>query len=268
MKVTVTKITGFAEAFETMFISKRSWTPELGEEIRKVCNVIELHKLGVNVIQDQYKEAKEKFDKWLSILLRMGRKHITVLRFIDITIVTEGIHRGAQDDIDSHARRFDNRIIRNSTRLATFSEDEMSDFYKGKILTTASIMKNICKNIPDKVYEMSDGYFYSEDDYEATKEEFVEGNVTVTNIWVRTANGYILEQYKDDKDVKRGLYPLSIPSNFISKINLCEWGHVFKERNQNGGANPEVKEWAEMVTAAIAAEYPQITREYVLSIEN
>ena len=41
MKVTVTKITGFAEAFETMFISKRSWTPELGEEIRNVCFIVE-----------------------------------------------------------------------------------------------------------------------------------------------------------------------------------------------------------------------------------
>jgi hypothetical protein len=267
MKVTVTKITGFAEAFETMFISKRSWTPELGEEIRCVCEIVESYKTG-RVPQQEYDEVIGKFEKWLGMLLRMGRKHITVLRFIDITIVTEGLHRGGQDDVDAHARRFDNRIIRNSTRLATFDEDEMSDYYRGKILTTGSMLKRLAIDIPDKVYEMSDGYFYSENDYETNQEEFTEGNVTVVNVWVRAANGYILEEYKDNKDVKRGLYPLSIPSNFISKINLCEWGHVFGERNQDGGANPEVKDWAEMVTTAITEVYPQITREYVLSIEN
>ena len=61
---------------------------------------------------------------------------------------------------------------------------------------------------------------------------------------------------------------LSIPSNFISKINLCEWGHVFQQRNKDGGANPEVKEWAEEVMKQINDFHGQITREYVLSIEN
>jgi thymidylate synthase ThyX len=195
----------------------------------------------------------------------MGKRHITVLRFIDITIVTEGLHRGGQDDVDAHARRFDNRIIRNSTRLATFAEDEMSDFYKGKILTTGSMLAKMNRNIPEKVYEMNDGHWYTEEEYNTIIN--IE-NVYAKNVWVRAANGYILEEYKDDKDVMRGLYPLSIPSNFISKINLCEWGHVFGERNQDGSANPEVKEWAEAVLAAITQVYPQITREYVLSIEN
>lgn len=264
MKVTVTKIAGFAEAFETMFISKRSWTPELGEEIRCVCEIVESYKTG-RVSQQEYDEVIGKFEKWLGMLLRMGRKHITLLRFIDIAIITEGMHRGGQDDCDSHAKRFDNRIIRNSTRLATFSEDEMSDYYKGKILTTGSMLGKLDMNIPEKVYEMNDGHFYTEEQY---NEVIKTMNVYVVNIWVRAANGYILEEYKDNKDVMRGLYPLSIPSNFISKINLCEWGHVFGERNQNGTANPEVKDWAEMVTAAITEKYPQITREYILSIEN
>ena len=81
-------------------------------------------------------------------------------------------------------------------------------------------------------------------------------------------NGYVKEEYKNNKDVKRGLYMLSIPSNFVSKINLCEWGHVFKERNLNGGANPEVKEWAEEVTRQITSMHRQITRDYILTIEN
>ena len=56
--------------------------------------------------------------------------------------------------------------------------------------------------------------------------------------------------------------------NFISKINLCEWGHVFKERCDDGTANPEVKRWAEEVMAQITDFHNQITRDYVLSIEN
>lgn len=90
MKTTVTSISGFAEAFESMFISKRSWTPELAIEIRRVCMEYEL-------TDTPSLEVKEKFNKWLDMLLRMGRRHITVLRFIDITIMTEGLHRGGQD---------------------------------------------------------------------------------------------------------------------------------------------------------------------------
>ena len=40
MKATVTSITGFYEAFVSMFMSKRTWTPELDEEIKYVCNSI------------------------------------------------------------------------------------------------------------------------------------------------------------------------------------------------------------------------------------
>ena len=73
-------------------------------------------------------EKLAKFNGWLFTLLKMGKKHITVLRFIDISIMTEGLHRAGQDDVDAHARRFDNRIIRSSTRLSTFSDDEISVF--------------------------------------------------------------------------------------------------------------------------------------------
>ena len=86
--------------------------------------------------------------------------------------------------------------------------------------------------------------------------------------YYKSTNGYIKEEFKNNKDVKRGLYMLSIPSNFISKINLCEWGHVFKERNKNGGANPEVKEWAEEVMRQITNIHNQISRDYVLTIDN
>ena len=147
-------------------------------------------------------------------------------------------------DIDAHARRFDNRIIRSSTRLAEFKEDEVSDYYKDKIITDAKVLKCVLGiDMPNEIV------------YEGSK-------------YVKSPNGYIKEEYKNNKDVKRGLYMLSIPSNFVAKINLTEWGHVFQERNENGGANPEVKEWAGEVMRQITSFHHQITREHVLSIKN
>lgn len=241
MKVTVNSITGFEDAFVAMYISKRSWTQELDKEIRDVCDDV-LDKHGFIKV-DCDTNSLEKFNKWLGMLLRMGRKHITILRYIEISIMTEGIHRGGQDDIDAHVKRFENKIIRSSTRLADFEEGEISDFYKGKIIPTDQALRIMGIEIPDSFEYMSRTYY-------------------------KSVNGYIKEGFENNKDVKRGLYMLSIPSNFISRINLCEWGHVFKERNQNGGANPEVKEWAEEIMLQITKFHNQITRDYVFSIEN
>lgn len=242
MNVIVNSITGFEDAFVAMYISKRTWTPKLDKEIRSTCDAV-LDRNG-RIIDGCDIANLEKFNKWLEMLLRMGRKHITVLRFIDVSIMTEGLHRAGQDDVDAHSRRFDNRIIRNSTRLAEFSDGEMSDYYKDKILTSEDALKiALGINMPETIEYNGNTYF-------------------------KSTNGYVKEEYKNDKDVKRGLYMLSIPSNFISKINLCEWGHVFGERNEDGNANPEVKQWAENVMRQITGMHQQITRGYVLSIEN
>lgn len=241
MFIEVTSITGFYEAFVSMFMSKRTWTHELDEKIKTVCNNVVTKKGNINYCATS--EDKEQFSKWLNMLLKMGKRHITVLRFIDITIMTEGIHRAGQDDIDAHAMRFNNRIIRSSTRLATFADGEISDFYKDKVLTDGQACKSLGYELPNKI------------EYEG-------------KTYVKSTNGYVLKEYENNKDVKRGLYMLGIPSNFISKINLCEWAHVFKERNENGGANPEVKEWAEDVMHQITCFHEQITRDYILSVQN
>jgi len=241
MKVTVNSITGLEDAFVSMFISKRNWNVELDKEIRTTCRHV-LDSQGF-IKDDCDPEKLKNFNKWLEMALRMGKRHITILRFITISLMTEGIHRGAQDDIDSHVKRFENKIIRTSTRLATFSQNEFSDYYKEKVVTTEAALKKIGIDIPNSIC--------------------IDGD-----IYIKSVNGYIKEEYKDSTDVKRGLYMLGIPSNFISQINLCEWGHVFKERNKDGSANPEVKEWTEEVMKQITNAHNQITRDYVLSIEN
>ena len=95
MNVTVNSITGFEDAFVDMYMSKRSWTPELDSKIRRVCNGVLDNHGKIKGLNNE--ENIEDFNRWLEMLLRMGRKHITVLRYIDISIMTEGIHRAGQD---------------------------------------------------------------------------------------------------------------------------------------------------------------------------
>lgn len=73
MKATVTSITGFYEAFVSMFMSKRTWTPELDNEIKIVCNKV-LNSDG-KLKENQEVESYEKFRKWLNVLLRMGKRY-------------------------------------------------------------------------------------------------------------------------------------------------------------------------------------------------
>jgi hypothetical protein len=166
-----------------------------------------------------------------------------MLRFIDFSVTVEGLHRAGQDDWDSHSQRFNNRIIRSSTRLATFEDGEMSEWYKGKILPTDTALSILGLKVPDEIV-------YEE------------------NIYVKSVNGYILEEFKDNKDVKRGLYMLSIPSNFIFKVNLTELAHCIKERDENGNANPEVKLFVEDLLSQITKTYYKINRELFYAIQN
>lgn len=147
-------------------------------------------------------------------------------------------------DIDSHAKRMENRIIRSSTRLANFSDGEMSEYYQGKIIPTDTALALLGIITPDEI------------EYEG-------------QTYVRGVNGYILKGMEKNKDAKRGLYMLSIPSDFIFKINFTEYAHVFKERNDKGTANPEVKVCIEAATdELVAASYSFINRELLMGVKN
>ena len=68
MKVKVNEITGFEDAFVAMYISKRSWTSELDNRIRSVCNDV-LDKNGkINPECDT--DNLDQFNKWLTMLLK------------------------------------------------------------------------------------------------------------------------------------------------------------------------------------------------------
>lgn len=242
MNVYVNNITGIADSIVSMFMSKRTWTKELDDHIRYVCDIVVDHN-GRFIETAEPHGYVEEFRDWMNKLTKWGRSHITMLRYIDFSINVEGLHRGGQDDFDSHAMRFNNRIIRSSTRLADFGY-EMSDFYKGKILPTDQALKELGIAVPD-VFTDDDG-----------------------TTWVKTINGYIREDLQDNRDVQRGLYMLSIPSNFIVKVNLTEWAHVFKERNINSGANPEVKELVEAIADQLIEMQPWFNRTLFEDIKN
>ena len=86
--------------------------------------------------------------------------------------------------------------------------------------------------------------------------------------YVKTVNGYIREDLKEDKDVLRGLYMMSIPSSFIFNVNAAEWAHVYKLRNAESHANPEVRQLAEEIADLLESANPYFTRDLWLSIPN
>lgn len=240
MHVHFNNISGVSDAIITMFMSKRTWTPELNEDIINTCNKV-FDKRG------QYEKTMDIDDyskvlDWLSKLFKWGCKHTTMLRFIDMSFTIEGLHRGAQDDFDSHAKRLDNRIVRSSTRLATFGT-EKSDYYQNKIVTTDEVLNLLHMELPEKVEIQGKPY-------------------------VKMENGYISEEFVNNKDVMRGLYMLSIPSNFIFKCNFTEWSHIVKERDCNSHAAPELQEMVEEVCKKLQSIFPELTKEYWYGIRN
>lgn len=175
-----------------MFLSKRTLTRNLEVDIRKTVNLATCHDAGANIPFGALVSGREteKLTDWPTKLFKWGRRHMTMLRFIDLSFTVYGLHRGAQDDFDAHAMRLNNRIIRSSTRLADFSNGEISDYYTDKIIPTDLALTYLGIETPEEIEY--DGRTY-----------------------VRGVNGYIAKGMENNKDAKRGLYMLSIPSNFI-----------------------------------------------------
>lgn len=246
MEVYLNRIDGWDDAILSMFYSKRTVTRELEEEIRyKTYLYTNLNpSCGAVGALTPFTTADEEYKKWLDSLFKWAWTHITMGRFLDLSFTVYGLHRAGQDDLDAHAMRMNNRIIRSSTRLADFSHGEMSTYYQDKIVPTDVALAYLGITTPDEIKYNGQTY-------------------------VRTVNGYILKDMENNKDVKRGLYMLSIPSNFIFRINLTEFAHVYKERREQGTANPEVKQAIEMMVDQLEeASCGYINREYLMKVKN
>lgn len=229
MNIKISQISGLADAITSMYMSKRSWTREKEQEIRKL---VFFNTMGDGTVPSD-PEIYPQFKSIMDTLIKYGVEegHTTLLRFIDITITVEGLHRAAQDDFDSHAARLNNRIVRSSTRLATFNETEKSEWYQDKILYPLEVLKLLHFDLP----------------------ETVENNGIK---FIKTDFGYVNQEYATDKDAKRGLYPLAIPSNFIAKAQYPEMAHIVQHRDINSHANPELKSMIEQFKVMLTQMNP------------
>lgn len=236
MKVYLNKITGVDDAMVTLLMSKRTWTREKEEEIREKINK---NLTPEGFIKDEDPEFMEMIGKLIKYGIEFG--HTTLLRFIDLSFTIEGLHRAAQDDFDSHAARLNNRIVRSSTRLATFENGELSDYYKDKVMLPFAVCEESGIELP---------------------EEITKNGITYKKMHF----GYIDEKYlgtKEEKDVMRGLYPLGIPSNFIFKVQFPEFGHIVQHRDHTSSANPELKEMIEIAKAELIEKFKPLGENLV-----
>lgn len=229
MKITYCKISGWDGAMRSFFMTNKKYDKQIEERLQKVEKYLILREYGI-INDDVDCEDLIWYDKIKKNVIEVGKKHTTLLRFIDITFVVDGLHRGAQDDFDSHAKRLESRIVRMSTRVRNNEKlNEVSDFYKGKIITFDDLAKQF--DLP---------------------EEFVKDDKK----FVRTPFGYVQDEYKDDRDVLRGNVPLAVSSMFTVKVNLTELCHIVRERAPGSAAAPELQEMIKMLVDEHI--YPQL----------
>lgn len=179
-------------------------------------------------------------------------KHHTLMTYLDITFITEDMHRGAQDDLDAHAKAFDNRITRFSTRLAEIEDNHLSDWYKDKIIPIVEVDKYILDN---------HGF--------GLPQTFERDGQT----FKKTPFGYVLEKYATvpaknglDKDVQRGGMFIGMASTAQWKCNMYALRYVYKMRSKFTKANPELKLAMEMLADEIEKSMPEFGQHFRLEL--
>lgn len=246
MRFVLTEVTGLAQAITSLKMSKRHY--HLGRHL-DLMQFIRAMSDYRGFIQLEGRSEKDysglidemnKLAKWGAGVGNGGAwkddGHETLLRFIDLSFVTLGLHRAAQDDLDAHAKRFDNRIVRASTRLGEFSAGERSMWYERRIRSIEDMMTATGLGTPPEEYTDDAG-----------------------TIWVYSGFGYVRKDLFDSTeklDAKRGNYPLSIPSDAIWKISLFDLRHVYMRRNKYTHANPELRIGIEQLAYQVEIALP------------
>ena len=264
MKAHLYKISGYEEAIMSLRMSQSkfySW--EKAQDVQRLVYVCtdeqgflsseDEYELKVqslryanksdNKITGEYQKDTEEFKRLLRLTFNnaMGEfDHHTLMKYIDISFFTEDMHRGAQDDLDAHAQRFNNRITRFSTRLAEINEPNVSEWYKDKVIPIHDALKEL-------------------QDYEGLP-QYIKKDDTVYEL---TPFGYVSEKYNRIskknglyKDVIRGLIPLGQAGSALWKIDLHELRYVYFRRSRMTKANPELKLVMEQLADQIEERLP------------
>lgn len=193
-------------------------------------------------VTGNYEQDVKEFKRLLGMVMNHGMgefDHHTLIKYIDVSFFTDGLHRGGQDDLDSHAIAFNNRITRFSTRLAEIEEPKVSEWYQDKIIPFNDAFKLIGNvNLPEEI--------------------IVDGEV-----FKYTPFGYILKKFVDmspknglRKDVFRGLIPLGYPGCGLWKCDLFNLRYIYFRRSKLTKANPELREGMEQLADQIEEKVP------------
>jgi thymidylate synthase ThyX len=264
LKFVLYKVSGYEEAIMSLRMSKgKFFSIEKAKEIQELVSLVTndqgficdkseyminiLHyNSGTNPkISGDYETDVNEFKRLLTLTFDNSMhkfNHHTLMKYIDISFFTKGLHRGAQDDLDAHAIAFNNRITRFSTRLAEISEQKLSEWYQ------------------DKVIPFSDFKWVDGDRLLDTMPSEIEIKGEMYDL---TPFGYVHNKYSQvpaknglAKDVQRGLMTLGTPSDAIWKTDLFNLRYVYKMRSKLTKASPELKEGMEMLADQIEQNVP------------
>lgn len=280
MKFILYKVSGYEEAIMALRMSKgKFYSEKIARNIQQLVNLVTdsqgficsksdyISKLSVGrlieledngKVTGDYEQDVAEFKRLLGLTFdnAMGAQtHHTLMKYIDVTFITEGLHRGAQDDLDAHAMAFNNRITRFSTRLAEIENVELSDWYKDKVIPFGEVDRQ--SDAGDLLAQDNEGYltmFYPELPETVSRDN---------NNFVKTPFGYVLDKFAQvpaknglAKDVQRGLMPLGLSSNAIWKTDIFNLRYVYKMRSKLTKANPELKEGMEQLADQIEQHLP------------
>jgi hypothetical protein len=239
MQFRLAKISGIDDAIVSLFMSKRSYTLEKADNVRRIVAQHSDEAGFIHLPESNTPESVQLCD-WLTKITKYGtqlgykRNHATILRFIDFTVETIGLHKAGMGDLDAHSQRMNNRIIRASSRLAEFSSNEKSDFYNNKVLSVGEASKSISSiGLPETIDINDVGFRFN-------------------------GFGYVRIDCWNDQDVQRGTYMLSIPSDAVWKADFIGLKHIYAMRNTHTHAHPELADGMEQLALQIERALPTL----------
>jgi hypothetical protein len=267
MKFQLYKVSGFEEAIMSLRMSQgKFYSWEKAQQVQDLVYATtnkrgflasnqeyrhNVRSLGIDPTNNNHAKITGVYDSDVTEFKRLlgltknnamgAQDHHTLMKYIDISFITEGLHRGAQDDLDAHAMGFNNRITRFSTRLAEISETKLSEWYVDKVIPLHEailIMENGRNPLPNEIEHNG-------------------------NVFIWSPFGYILEKYANMseknglfKDVQRGLIPLGQEGCALWKSDIFNMRYIYFRRSKLTKASPELKIGMEQLADQIVENVP------------
>ena len=272
MEITHIALSGYDDMVRAIYMTNKKYNDELemkitrGEYLRKLSPEKRKKLEEVSNDNEIYNEYRKMIDIAFNIACgtlynktdekgaitpdQIQLCHSTIGRFLDISCTVDGLHRGATDDFDAHARRLDSRIVRRSTRTNSPNEIVLSDWYKDKVIPFGDLDGRTVTEVIN-IKESTDC------------EIKLPSTIIVNNkVYRKSRFGYVADEFKDNYDVLRGLTPLGMSNLFTFKCNITEWAHITKLREPGTHAAPELQQMIQMINQAIEQMEPRLNHDF------